>query len=207
MATTTPIYGFDVPTSTDYVKDGATAIETLGDDVDAFLGTAFNSKLHPGLVLVKTQTIGSGVSSVTMTGAFSATYDDYLIEVTGGSNSADGSLRITLGGITTGYYSILFYATFAGGSPAGASNTNSGNFEWVGGGSPNGLHMDLRLKNPFNAKYTTGTANYLVASTSGQIGYTQIMNTNATSATAFTITPSTGTMTGGTIAVYGYAKD
>lgn len=35
MATTTPNYGWVVPTSTDLVKDGATAIETLGDSVDA----------------------------------------------------------------------------------------------------------------------------------------------------------------------------
>jgi len=35
MATTTPNFGWSVPTSTDLVKDGATAIETLGDSVDA----------------------------------------------------------------------------------------------------------------------------------------------------------------------------
>jgi hypothetical protein len=35
MATTTPNYGWSVPTSTDLVKDGATAIETLGDSADA----------------------------------------------------------------------------------------------------------------------------------------------------------------------------
>ena len=35
MATTTPNYGWVVPTSTDLVKDGATAIETLGDSIDA----------------------------------------------------------------------------------------------------------------------------------------------------------------------------
>jgi hypothetical protein len=35
MATTTPNYGWVVPTSTDLVKDGATAIETLGDSADA----------------------------------------------------------------------------------------------------------------------------------------------------------------------------
>ena len=34
MATTTPNYGWSVPTSTDLVKDGATAIETLGDSID-----------------------------------------------------------------------------------------------------------------------------------------------------------------------------
>jgi hypothetical protein len=35
MATTTPNFGWSVPTSTDLVKDGATAIETLGDSIDA----------------------------------------------------------------------------------------------------------------------------------------------------------------------------
>jgi hypothetical protein len=39
MATTTPNFGWVVPTSTDLVKDGATAIETLGDSIDAsFVG-------------------------------------------------------------------------------------------------------------------------------------------------------------------------
>lgn len=35
MATTTPNFGWVVPTSTDLVKNGATAIETLGDSIDA----------------------------------------------------------------------------------------------------------------------------------------------------------------------------
>ena len=39
MATTTPNNGWSVPTSTDYVKDGASAIETLGDAIDASVGT------------------------------------------------------------------------------------------------------------------------------------------------------------------------
>jgi hypothetical protein len=37
MATTTPNFGWQVPTSTDLVKDGAVAIETLGDSIDASL--------------------------------------------------------------------------------------------------------------------------------------------------------------------------
>jgi hypothetical protein len=37
MATTTPNYGWPVPTSTDLVKNGATAIEALGDSIDASL--------------------------------------------------------------------------------------------------------------------------------------------------------------------------
>jgi hypothetical protein len=39
MATTTPNYGWPVPTSTDLVKDGAVAIESLGDAADATMAT------------------------------------------------------------------------------------------------------------------------------------------------------------------------
>ncbi len=39
MATTTPLNGWPVPTSTDYVKDGATSIEALGDAIDASVGS------------------------------------------------------------------------------------------------------------------------------------------------------------------------
>jgi hypothetical protein len=39
MATTTPLNGWPVPTSTDYVKDGATAIEALGDAIDTSVGS------------------------------------------------------------------------------------------------------------------------------------------------------------------------
>jgi hypothetical protein len=37
MATTTTNFGWDIPTSTDLVKDGATAIATLGQDIDTAL--------------------------------------------------------------------------------------------------------------------------------------------------------------------------
>jgi hypothetical protein len=45
MATTTPNFGWTVPTSSDLVKNGATAIETLGDSVDAsFAGLTINAQ-------------------------------------------------------------------------------------------------------------------------------------------------------------------
>lgn len=37
MATTTPNFGWDIPQSTDLVKDGATAIAALGTDIDTAL--------------------------------------------------------------------------------------------------------------------------------------------------------------------------
>jgi hypothetical protein len=41
MATTTTNYGFDVPTSSDLVKNGATQIALLGQDIDTFLFRPF----------------------------------------------------------------------------------------------------------------------------------------------------------------------
>jgi hypothetical protein len=43
MATTTPNNGWSVPTSTDYVAQGAVAIETLGDAIDASAGKTWLS--------------------------------------------------------------------------------------------------------------------------------------------------------------------
>ena len=47
MAGQTTNYLFDYPTSTDYVKDGATAIQTLATDVDTTLFTALGGA-YPG---------------------------------------------------------------------------------------------------------------------------------------------------------------
>ena len=45
MATVTPQFGWTVPTSSDLVKNGATAIETLGDAIDAsFAGLTLNAQ-------------------------------------------------------------------------------------------------------------------------------------------------------------------
>jgi hypothetical protein len=52
MATTTPNFGWSVPTSSDLVKNGATAIETLGDSIDASMGELLGGTT--GQVLAKT---------------------------------------------------------------------------------------------------------------------------------------------------------
>lgn len=40
MATTTPVFGWPVPTSTDLVTNGWDAIQSLGDAIDARIGSA-----------------------------------------------------------------------------------------------------------------------------------------------------------------------
>ena len=54
MATTTTNFGFDVPQSSDLVKDGATAIATLGQDIDTqFAGLTVNAQTGTTYTAVK----------------------------------------------------------------------------------------------------------------------------------------------------------
>ena len=200
MATTTPNYGWPVPTSTDYVKDGATAIEALGDAIDA---TVFG--LGSGLTLVKTQTIGTAVSSVNVTSAFSATYDSYKIIVSGGTSSANGDLNLQLGASTTGYYSgrgAVVYSSSSG-SNSGLNNGSS----WTGGigmGQSTGLNLIADLISPFLAKTTVVSSVFIMQNTAGFAGFYCGFHNVSASYTDFTLTPASGTLTGGTIKVYGY---
>jgi hypothetical protein len=96
MATTTPNYGWTVPTSTDLVKDGATAIETLGDSVDATV-KALNPETTLGDISYRSSTantntrlgIGSTGQVLTVSGGVPA----WATASSGGMTSiASGSL-------------------------------------------------------------------------------------------------------------------
>ena len=68
MATTTPNYLWSVPTSSDLVKNGATAIETLGDSVDASLwnvgfGQAGKNKIINGDFRINQRSFTSNTTS------------------------------------------------------------------------------------------------------------------------------------------------
>ena len=202
MAGQTTNYLFDYPTSTDYVKDGATAIETLADDVDATLFTALGGA-YPGLRLVKKQTIGSGVSSITVTDAFSATYQNYIIAVSGGAASTNTSGTLKFGATTTGYFYALIYSV---GSNALAceSNSNYTSINYSFASTTNGLRGNIEVLNPFLASATTVQAKGVLGETFGFAGQQCGGINNTTSYTSFILAPTSGTITGGTIYVYGY---
>ena len=72
MATTTTNFGFDVPQSSDLVKDGATAIATLGQDIDtAFAGLTVNAQTGTTYTAVKADGLNA---IVTMDNAASNTF-------------------------------------------------------------------------------------------------------------------------------------
>lgn len=159
-----------------------------------------------GLWLVKTQAIGSAVSSVTVSSAFSADYDNYLISVTGSSVSANQpNLLIRVGATASGYFYGGTYVGYTSATVTGDASTTATGFVMgaCGNGTAGGgtTHMTVTVRQPFVTQATMfNAANASVAWSSV---YNGIMN-NGTSYTAFTLLPSSGTLTGGTIAVYGY---
>jgi hypothetical protein len=200
MATTTPNYGWDVPTSTDYVADGAVAIETLGDDIDATLWTALGGN-YPGLRLVKKQTIGTGVASVTVTGAFSSTYDNYKIVLSNGTGSADTYFNLTLGATTSGYKYVYTHVGYGSTSPYYESSAAAAAWVYMGTSNTTDSFTDIDLQSPNVAKSTAMRRSF---ANNGVSGWVNGFLPNTTQYTAFTFTPASGTLTGGTIYVYGY---
>ena len=159
-----------------------------------------------GLWLVKTQTIGTGVSSVTVTGAFSSDFNRYKITVDGGVGSAIADVQLRLGSTATGYYGFLNYGTYTSNTVLGFALSNGSTFGYAGAGSTETLFVDAELSNPFETKRTVFASRFAVAATtSSSAHFTGYLNDN-TSYTAFTLIASSGTFTGGTIRVYGYQK-
>ena len=156
-----------------------------------------------GLWLVKTQTIGTAVSSVTVTDAFNADFENYKIVVSGGVGSTDINLLTTLGASATTYYWGQVVSLYSTGAVAGANGSNTTSWR-TGVATANAIQMNVDLLQPNVAKFTgmqgliAGIGTTWTGSAVG--GY----HGTATAYTGFTITTSTGTLTGGTIYVYGY---
>jgi hypothetical protein len=158
------------------------------------------------LTLISATTIGSAVSSVTVSSAFSSTYDNYRITISGGVASGNVDLALQLGATTTGYYAGYNGVTYSTGSAAATANNNAASFTAVGVGTADSLVMNLDIIAPNLAKNTNIFGGFAVTLTGSRSSVFGGFVNNTTQYTAFTITPSSGTLTGGTIRVYGYAN-
>jgi hypothetical protein len=158
-----------------------------------------------GLTLVKKQTIGSGVSSITVTDAFSATYQNYLIIVNGAVPSTPNLFTIRLGSTSTGYYSGVTINNY-GGVPVTSTLVTNNGASWDHYATSlgvNAIQTSFTLLSPFASSQTLIQGWRISGSGAGAAGgYLD----NTTSYTAITFFTSAGTVTGGTICVYGYGK-
>ena len=174
-----------------------------------------------GLVLIKptgatngtvndsgTVTIGSAVTSVTVSGAFSATYDNYKIVYSNGTASVVGYLQVQLRtGVatsTTGYFMGFSGAAYSGGGYLGAGGGMGSSWEYASyGNGADWATVNMELINPFLPRKTVMT-NFGAHPNQPMFGggYHNV----PTSYDQFVLTPAGGTLTGGTISIYGYRK-
>jgi hypothetical protein len=175
--------------------------------LQVYNGSAWINAISNGLTLISSTTIGSAVASVTVSSAFSATYDNYKIVLSGGVASASSIIGLKLGATTTGYYTAYNRVIFSTGAASVFSDNNTGQFNRVGLPSANGLQGNIEIWAPFLSKITYVSGPYVepTVATGGAGTFSGLQN-STTSFTAFTLTPDTGTLTGGTINVYGYAN-
>ena len=156
-----------------------------------------------GLWLVKTQTIGSAVSSVTVSSAFSADYDNYKITVTGVNPSASNTLRLMIGsGRTDGHYGVFNYVQSNGGDAGSLKTANAvSNYCVLTQVGVTNAEFSCDILTPFLAERTT-----MFGQGFGRLYYGEFGggDDSGSSYTSFTLLPDSGTMTGGEIKVYGY---
>ena len=157
-----------------------------------------------GSWLVKTQTVGSAVATVTVTGAFSADYDNYIVTYTGGTTTTTQDIRFRLGSASAGYYGFYVYGAYNSNTVNGVARSNQSSFEYFGQGSTVGNNGYALLQNPFATTRTGFSSNTLGFGTTGASGTFNGFLNDATSYSALTLFIDSGTMTGGTIRVYGY---
>ena len=144
----------------------------------------------------------TGVSSVSLNGVFTSTYDNYrIISRFIGSTGATSNMRMRLAGTdsTTG-----IYGRFGGYAGAASGNTNSSaQGSWVAGDltSSNYTVATFDITAPAIAQKTV--CNSLVSDPANILGYWQLNHDTATAYDGITFYPGAGNITG-TIRVYGY---
>lgn len=153
-----------------------------------------------GLVRVGGGTL-SGASTA-FTSVFSSTYEAYKIVVSDGALSTTAYVTLIFGATVTGYKSAqpgvifstgAYSATFASGTTYLAVGYSTGDFG-----------CDITVVNPQLAKNTFTSSTLGFASSTIGASHNGVL-VDSTQYTGFTLAPSTGTFSSGTVNIYGYA--
>jgi hypothetical protein len=192
----------------------------IGDTyTQAAADAKFVSAVNNGMFLVKPTsvtggtlnpggsiTITPGTSSVTINNCFNATYDNYKMIIQGLYLSAADFrflYQMTSGGspVTTGTYnSQRFYAQ---GASVGGINGSSLSSGWLGYSSNTDNNaLVTEIFRPFLANQTNFTSTFLY--NGNYIENNNSVHTTASSYDGIKILTQSGTITGGTIRIYGY---
>ena len=172
-------------------------VKVIPTSVSSAGGTAATLNSTTGNV-----TVGTGNTSVTVT-CFSSLYDNYKIMYTGGIGSTTGTLELNLAGVTTGYFGGLFATNFSTGAFIGGGDNNTARWRNVGWCATLHAILHVDIYGPAVSGQRTAISAYGGFNSNGYGMFHGEVTSTAVS-NGFTITPSSGTITGGTIRVYGY---
>lgn len=186
------------------VNDAVEALQAkVGVDGSAVTTSLDYKVANQGLTFIKSQTIGSGVTSVTVTDAFSSTFDNYYILLTGTTPSVSSYFTMSFSsGHTSGYYGRYKSENYLG-TVDNQNRNNAGNL-YVGFASNvlGASSASVTVCSP----YISGSRKSFFGNAGIGPGLSiyggETLNNAAYS--AFYMTVTAGTMTGGTIRVYGY---
>lgn len=199
MATTTPNFGWPVPTSTDLVKNGATAIEALGDAIDASMADLEGGTT--GQVLAK-------ASNTDMDFAWVAADDtnaiqNSIVDAKGdliAATANDTPTRLAVGGNTaplvadstqsTGLrWDNDIWISYTPALTGSISNPTLGNGTLTGNYKQRGKVIDFRITLVFGSTSTFGSGTYRISlPVTASSAATNTINGNG-----YTIDASTGT--------------
>jgi len=156
-----------------------------------------------GLWLVKSQTVGAGVTAVGVTNAFPSDYNAFKVVYQGGVASTGITIGINLGASSTAYSMSLPYVTYGSATPAGTSVNGGTYWALAGYGTASGVGLNVDIFDPNLARFTRGFGWYV---SENEAGAWAGIHKVATAYTDMTLSFFGGTATGGTISVYGYRK-
>lgn len=181
------------------------AVKTFTDNT-SLPASDINTYLNNGgLVYIKSQTVGSAITSVAVSSAFSSDFDNYRIIYQGGTASTDIALTFALTGSTVNYYAGIARCD-ATGAVTGLATNNQASFTYAGMASTDAATMEIEVFEPNVAKFTRVRTSWIDTRTNNAWGTGAGIHRVATAYTGFTLGVSSGSLTGGTITVYGYRK-
>jgi hypothetical protein len=196
MPTTTKM-GIVYPSSTDLVKDGATAMGTISTTVDA----------KTGLVLLNTTSF-SAVTSVSLaTNTFTSNYTNYKILMKT-TNSAAGELYFRYRASGTDNTNNTYNHGYFDAAGITAARTSNSTYGYIGYQELNGKHFyDMDIFSPQETEVSSVKCleNRNHSSTNLNLFITYVDFTATTSFDALTFYPQNGNITG-TYSVYGVNK-
>jgi hypothetical protein len=157
-----------------------------------------------GLWLVKSQAVGSGVSSVTVSNCFTADYENYKVVYSGGVASTIGDVRLTMDNATASWYGVLTYGVFNANTVFGLGTNNLGLYPYCGSYDTSFVSVNMDVQQPYSTAYATVCAGQFQGQTS--MGFFNARHAVQARQTGITLAASSGTFNGGTVSVYGYRK-